>query len=49
MQDLQIQMADIYCIIPHFFAYKGIKSTNSVRIRFNQAEVSIYEMLIPLE
>ena len=25
-------MADIYCIIPHFLAYKGLKSTNSVRI-----------------
>ena len=40
-------MADIYCIIPHFLAYKGLKSTNSVRIRFNQAEESKYEIIIP--
>ena len=37
-------MADIYCIIPHFMAYKGLKSTNSVRIRFNQAEESKHEI-----
>ena len=36
-------MAGIYCIIPHSLAYKGLKSTNSVRIRFNQAEESKYE------
>ena len=32
------KMADIYCIIPQFLDYKGLKSTNSVRIRFNQVE-----------
>ena len=42
-------MADIYCIIPHFLAYRGLKSTNSVRIRFNQAEGSKYEIMIPFE
>ena len=42
-------MADIYYIIPQFLAYKGLKSTNSVRIRFNQAEESKYEILIALE
>ena len=42
-------MADIYCIIPHFLAYKGLKSSDSVRIRFNQAEESRYEIMIPLE
>ena len=42
-------MADIYCIIPHFLVYKGLKSTNSVRIRFNQAEESKYEIMIPFE
>ena len=42
-------MADIYCIIPHFLAYKGLKSTNSIRIRFNQAEESKYEIMIPFE
>ena len=39
-------MADIYGIIPHFFAYEGLQSTNSVRIRFIQAEESKYEILI---
>ena len=43
------KMADIYCIIPHFLAYKGLKSTNSVRIRFNQAEESKYEIMIRFE
>ena len=28
-------MADIHCIVPHFLAYKVLKSTISVRIRFN--------------
>ena len=42
-------MADIYCIIPHYLAYNGLKSTNSVRIRFNQAEEFKYEILILLE
>ena len=42
-------MADLYCIIPHFLAYKVSKSSNSVRIRFNQAEESKYEILIPFE
>ena len=42
-------MADIYCIIPYFLANKGLKSTNSVRIRFNQAEESNYEIMIPFE
>ena len=42
-------MADIYCIIPHLLAYKGLKSTNSVRIRFKQAEESKYEIMIPFE
>ena len=49
MQGLKSKMADIYCIIPHFWAYKGLKSTNSVRIRFNQAEESKYEVMIPFE
>ena len=40
-------MADIYCIIPHFLAYKRLKSTISVRIRLNQADESKYEMMIP--
>ena len=26
-------MADIYCIIPHFLTYKGLKRNNSVKIR----------------
>ena len=42
-------MADIYCIIPHFLAYKGLKSSNSVRIRFNQTEESKYEKMISFE
>ena len=45
MQGLKSKMADIYCIIPHFLAYKGLKSTNSVRIRFNQAKESNYEII----
>ena len=49
MQGLESKMADICCIIPHFGAYKGLKSTNSVRIRFNQAEESKYEVMIPFE
>ena len=40
-------MADIYCIIPHFLAYKGLKSTNSVRIRFNQAEDGFLDLEFP--
>ena len=40
-------MADIYCIIHHFLAFDGLKSTNSVRIRFIQAEGSKYEKLLP--
>ena len=44
MQGLKSKMADIYCIIPHFLAYKGLKSTNSVRIRFNRTEESKYEV-----
>ena len=42
-------MADIYYIIPHFLAYKWLKSTNSVRIRFNQAEDSKYEIMIQVK
>ena len=42
-------MADIYAMIPHFLAYKGLMSINSVRIRFNQAEESKYEIMIPFE
>ena len=42
-------MGAIYCTIPHFLAYKGLRSSNSSRIRFIQAEVSKYEILIPLE
>ena len=42
-------MADIYYILPHFLAYKGLKSTNSVRIRFNHIEESKYEIMIPFE
>ena len=42
-------MAGMYCIIPHFLAYKVLKISNSVRIRFNQAEESKYEILIPLD
>ena len=42
-------MADIYNVIPHFLAYNGLKRSNSVRIRFNQAEESKYEILIPFE
>ena len=42
-------MADIYCIIHHFLAFEGLKSTHSVRIRFNQAEESKYEILIQFE
>ena len=43
------KMADIYCIIPHFLAYKVLKSSISVRIRFNQAEKSKYVIMIPFE
>ena len=39
-------MAEIYCIIPHPLAYNRIKVTNSVIIRFNQAEESKYKILI---
>ena len=49
MQGLKSKMADIYCIISNFLAYKGLKSTNSIRIRFNQAEESKYEIMIPFE
>ena len=42
-------MADIYCVIPHVFAYKGLKSGCSVRIRFNQAEESKFEIPITFE
>ena len=41
-------MADIYSIIPYFLAYKKPKSANYVRIRFNQAEESKYEIMILL-
>ena len=41
--------ADIYCIIPQFLAYKVLKSSISVTIRFNQAEESKYVIMIPLE
>ena len=43
------KMADIYCTVPHFVAYKVFKSSNSVRIRFNQAEEPKYEIPIPFE
>ena len=42
-------MADKYCIIPLFLAYKEFKGSYSDRIRFNQAEESKYEILIPFE
>ena len=42
-------MADIYCKIPHFLVYKGLNSTNFVRIRFSQSEESNYVILIPFE
>ena len=29
-------MTDIYCKIPQFLVYKGLNSTNSVRIRFSR-------------
>ena len=35
----------LYRIIPQFLAYKVFKSSNSVRIRFNHAEESKYEIL----
>ena len=49
MRGLKINVADIYCIIPQFLVYKGLKSTNSVRIRFNKAEESKYEIINPFE
>ena len=49
MKGLKSKMADLYYIILHFLAYKVFKSSNSVRIRFNQAEKSKYEILIPFE
>ena len=49
MKGLKSKMADLYCIIPHFLAYKVFKNSNFVRIRFNQAEESKYEVLIPFE
>ena len=49
MQGLKSKMADLYCIMPHFLAYKVFKRNNSVRIRFNQAKESKYEILIPFE
>ena len=39
-------MADINCAVPHFLFFKGLKSNYSVRIRFNQAAVSKYEILV---
>ena len=42
-------MADKYSIIPLFLAYKDLKSSISVRIRFNQAEESKYEILFSFE
>ena len=42
-------MADNYCRILHSFTYKGLKSTNSLRIRFNQVEESKYEIPILFE
>ena len=49
MQGLKSKMADIYYIIPHFLAYKVLKSSISVTIRFNQAKESKYEIMIPFE
>ena len=47
MQGLKSKMADRYCIILHCLAYKGLKSSNSVRIRFNLAEESKYVAPLP--
>ena len=44
-----LKMADIYCIISNFLAYKVLQNSISVRIRFNQAEESKYEIKIPFE
>ena len=49
VQGLKSKMADIYCIIPYFLTYEVFKSSNSVRIRFNQGEESKHEILIPFE
>ena len=49
MKGIKSKMADLYYIIPHFLAYKVFKSSNSVRIRINQAEESKYEIPIPFE
>ena len=38
-----------YNIIPHFLVYKRLKSNKYVRIRFDQAEESKFEILILLE
>ena len=46
MQGLKIQDGRHKLIIPHFLAYKVLKSSISVTIRFNQAE---YEIMIPFE
>ena len=43
------KMADMYCIIPHFLAYEVLKSSIFVTIRFNHAEESKYEIMIPFE
>ena len=48
MQGFKIQDG-IYCIIPHFLAYKVLKGSISVRISFNQAKESKYEIMIPFE
>ena len=50
MHGLKIQ--DGWCILydtPFLLANTGLKSTYSVRISFNQAEDSKYEIVIPLE
>ena len=41
-------MPDIYYIIPYYLA-KVFQSSNSVRMMYNQADESNYEIRIPLE
>ena len=42
-------MADIYSIIPYLLAYKVLESSNSVTIRFNQAEEFKYKIVTLFE
>ena len=39
-------MDDIYCMISHVSAYKGLTSSNCVMIRFYQAEEFKYELTL---